>query len=713
MPAQKAKLTAYSPVRHLKGVGPQLEKRLAKLNIFTLQDLIFHFPHRYQNRTQPTPLHSLLINEEQLTTGVVSAVRTHTHKQGRTITTITIQDGAHTLSILLFNAPRQQLQRYTTGTHLLCFGTTKLFDQQLKMTHPDIELSQNGAFDLPQQLTPIYPTTQGLHQKIIQKLIRALLSLYESGECEFDLLPKALYQQFDMHPLLECLNNIHFPPANKEISHFRQQVALEELLTHYLNIFELRKKREQALAPPFDPNATLHKQLINRLPFQLTDGQAKALDEICNDLFSATVPMFRLVQGDVGCGKTIIAALTALLALESGYQVALLAPTEILAHQHFETFNDWFKPFKEISVHLLLGKTPKKTRKALIENLASDTQQIVIGTHALYQHDIPFNKLGLVIIDEQHRFGVEQRQALLQKCKTTGFTPHQLILTATPIPRTLAMTLFDCMDCSTIETLPTSRKTISTAVLPNTRRDQLIDRIQQACDQEQQVFWVCPNIEAHPNSDHPHASAHKAHEAGKEEKPRASVEEIHTHLSEKILHHNITVVHGKMSSEEKQQAMEQFQSGASSILVATTVIEVGVNIPKASIMVIENAELFGLAQLHQLRGRVGRGSKESYCLLLYTPPLSTIGHERLETIRNSHNGFDIAEQDLNLRGSGELLGTEQAGITRFKIANIHQDRQLLRSAKEVAHWLLKQGVDSLHYKLSQRWLHSPVNDQLS
>lgn len=696
MPAQKAKLTLYSPVRCLPGVGPKMELRFSKLGIRTIQDLFFHFPHRFQDKTKITPLHLLLTGEAHLICGAITDIKRQDFgKKPQSL--ITINDGTESLLIRLFSHPKHT-PNFTLGSHLLCFGTVNHFNHTLQMVHPDIEIMQGVKPALSERLTPIYPTTAGLHQKSIRNLVTFIFDEYEAGHFKLDLLPNECAHQFDLPPLKDLLYSLHFPKPQDDQDTLKQLVSVEELTTHHLNILTYRKERTQLKAPSCSFKDNDIETFTQCLPFQPTQAQAATLSDIKHDLSAAT-PMLRLVQGDVGCGKTVIAAFAIFAALKSGYQVALMAPTEILAQQHFETLSLWFTESQHFNIELLTSKTNAKQRQKITAQLEQQESILVIGTHALYQKDISFTTLGLIVIDEQHRFGVEQRRSLAQKNGSTSGVPHQLILSATPIPRTLAMSLFSCLDISTIQSLPEGRQPTTTVVIPTTKRTQLLARIQAASQNGQQTFWVCPLIEQN--------------ESNSEAAAITSLQEIEEMLNNMLPDIRYSKIHGRMSSEEKQLAIDRFRSQESMILLATTVIEVGVNIPNANIMIIEHADRFGLAQLHQLRGRVGRGNEPGYCILLYESPLGQFGQKRLAAIRDCSDGFEIAEQDLALRGPGEVLGTGQTGAIQFKVADIMRDKPLLTRAKHIADWLIQNDQNNTLFKLNQRWLTETSDDHLS
>jgi len=559
------------------------------------------------------------------------------------------------------------------------------------MIHPAYNrLSGYGDEPVADRLTPVYPTTEGLGQKNWVKMTDQALALMRRGELELEeLLPGTLLDQLRLLPLTDALDYIHRPPPDADVAALalrdhptQKRLALEELLAHNLSMQKLHRLQRARQAPVMPPGSAAEIDFIQRLPFELTGAQQRVAKEIGDDL-EHSKPMLRLVHGDVGSGKTVIAALAALRASDNGYQTAITAPTELLAEQHFRVFSEWLEPLG-ISPVWLSGKVLGKKRTEALQRISSGAR-VVIGTHALMQKGVEFSRLGLVIVDEQHRFGVDQRMNLLEKGGTGNQQAHQLIMTATPIPRTLAMTAYAGMDVSVIDELPPGRKPVTTVVLSNERRPEIIQRVASACADGQQAYWVCTLIE---ESDAIEAQA---------------AEEVAADLRKDLHGLNIGLIHGRMKPTDKQQVMDEFKAGKIHLLVATTVIEVGVDVPNASLMIIENAERLGLAQLHQLRGRVGRGSRQSSCVLMYNPPLGELAKQRMEIMRQTNDGFQIAEKDLELRGPGEVLGTRQTGMLLFRVADLARDAGLLKMIPSAADTLLKHHPEQAD-KLIRRWI---------
>lgn len=674
------------PVTELKGVGPQLAARLAKLHIHCVQDLLFHLPLRYQDRTRIHPIASLRPGDD----GVIEAeIRACDVVFGRRRSLVCrLQDGSGTLTLRFFHFSAAQKQQLTPGTRLRCFGEARRGAGGLELVHPEYRrIDPDQTLPVEEALTPIYPTTEGLQQATWRKLTDQALKLLNSSSLRNWLPDSALPAALRMD-LAGALRTLHRPPpelAPNRLTDGRhpaqRRLAFEELLAHQLSLLQLRQQIQTWGAPALAGVHRLEERFLSELPFALTAAQRRVSEEVTTDLASDQ-PMLRLVQGDVGSGKTVVAALAALRAIASGYQVALMAPTELLAEQHLNNFRQWLTPL-QIETVWLAGKQGVRERRASLEALTSGQAPLAVGTHALFQDDVRFHRLGLVIIDEQHRFGVHQRLAL--RDKASGVQPHQLIMTATPIPRTLAMSAYADLDTSVIDELPPGRQPVNTVVIDNARRDSVVERIRAACGAGRQAYWVCTLIE---ESDALQAQAAEA---------------TWQELREALPALKIGLVHGRLKAAEKAEAMTAFKAGDTQLLVATTVIEVGVDVPNASLMVIENPERLGLAQLHQLRGRVGRGATASHCVLLYQSPLSKLGRQRLQVLRDSNDGFVIAERDLELRGPGELLGTRQTGLVQMRIADLARDADLLEAIRESAKPLLLE-QPAAAAALVQRWL---------
>ncbi len=673
---------ARIPVRELRGVGPRLAARLADYGVHQVEDLLFHLPLRYQDRTRVTPIAAAREGDDVVVEG---EVRVADIVFGRRRSLVArIQDGSGTLTLRFFHFSAAQKNSLKPGTRLRCFGQVRRGGSGLEMFHPEYRPLEGGERPIEQALTPIYPTTDGIGQNQWRNLCGQALARLQR-EPPQDLLPPG------QHPydLARALEYLHAPPPNapqqllREGRHPAQlRLALEELVAHNLALQRLRERQREEGAPAMPVDSARLQAFLATLPFQPTGAQQRVLAEIGADL-ALPVPMLRLVQGDVGSGKTLVAAGAALQAIANGYQVAIMAPTEILAEQHRASFSNWFQPLS-IGMEWLSGRLKGKKREAALQRIAGGEADLVIGTHALFQQDVRFHRLGLVIVDEQHRFGVHQRLALTAKGAPGQGKPHQLVMTATPIPRTLSMVAYADLDCSVIDELPPGRQAITTVLIDNARRDQVVERVAAACGQGRQAYWVCTLIE---ESDALQAQA-----------AEATAAELRLALPELA----IGLVHGRMKPADKESVMAAFKSGELAMLVATTVIEVGVDVANASLMIIENPERLGLAQLHQLRGRVGRGSAASHCVMLYQAPLSASGRERLIALRDSCDGFYIAERDLELRGPGEVLGTRQTGLMEFRIAQLPAHSHLLDEVQVIAA-LIRQRYPELAGALVQRW----------
>ena len=674
------------PVSRLKGVGPRLRDKLASCAVHSVQDVLFHLPLRYQDRTRISPIGGLQLGQDVVIEGKILAADIVFGRRRSLV--CRLQDGSGTVTLRFFHFSAAQKQQLAAGTRLRCFGEVRRGSAGPEFYHPEYRiLSGDETVPVEERLTAIYPSTEGLAQASWRKLIEQALGMLDSHPIAEWLPAQALPGRWT---LAEALRYLHHPPVDaslillQEGRHSSQQrLAFEELLAHNLALQHLRQQTRRQGAPMLDGPAALEEDFLRRLGFALTGAQQRVCGEIAGDLASPQ-PMLRLVQGDVGSGKTVVAALAALRAISSGYQVAIMAPTEILAEQHYQSFLSWLEPLG-LKVAWLSGKLKGKARQAQNTAIAEHTAHIAVGTHALFQDEVEFARLGLVVIDEQHRFGVHQRLALKQKAAERVGQPHQLIMTATPIPRTLAMTAYADLDTSVIDELPPGRTPVTTVVLANDRREAITQRLRQVCASGQQAYWVCTLIE---ESDKLQAQA-----------AEASWQWLRDTLPEL----NVALVHGRLKAAEKAEVMAAFKAGDIDLLVATTVIEVGVDVPNASLMIIENAERLGLAQLHQLRGRVGRGRQQSYCVLLYQAPLSRNGRQRLSALRDSSDGFVIAEMDLQLRGPGEVLGTRQTGLMSFRIADLQRDEELLDSVKDLANWMIREQPEHIP-PLIARWL---------
>ncbi len=686
----------------LKGAGPKTKERLQRIGIHNLQDLLFHLPARYEDRTFLTPISQLrpqslaLFEGEIIASGIVLG--------GRRSLACKLRDNGAVISLRFFHFSMAQKNSLKVGFRLRCYGEIRFGRQSIECIHPEYTVIPDGK-DIPldNSLTPVYPSTEGLHQGSFRKLIAQAVPKVQDHVVT-ELLPSAMVQRLTALLLKEnadllvagkaapevnlslsnTLSMLHAPVhlEIKRLQLYQQRLAFEELLAHHLSLLKMRQQLQQIKAPALVRDAKKEQQFKNALGFQLTSAQQRVSDEIDANIAS-TLPMLRLVQGDVGCGKTVVGALAALQAISSGFQTAMMAPTEILTEQHAKAFTQWFEPLG-ISCAMLSGQQTTKQRNAELTRISSGEAQMVIGTHALIQEAVSYHRLGVIIIDEQHRFGVAQRLTLREKAIESGVCPHQLIMTATPIPRTLAMTAYADLDVSVIDELPPGRTPINTTVFDNNSRPRIIDRVHKACQDGRQAYWVCTLVE---ESDVLQCQA-----------AEKSAEE----LQEALPDLKVGLVHGRMKAQEKADVMQAFKDNQLHLLVATTVIEVGVDVPNASLMIIENAERLGLSQIHQLRGRVGRGDTESFCVLMYQSPLSNNGRSRLDTLRASTDGFYIAEQDLLLRGPGEVLGTRQTGMLQFRIADLNRDEHLLAVVHELASDMQLYPTQS--EQLIQRWL---------
>ena len=674
----------------LKGVGAAMAAKLAGIGIFTLQDVLFHLPYRYQDRTRVSRIGELRPGIEALVCGEVLLAEVVT--TGRRSLLVKVNDGTGSLTLRFFHFSQAQVAQFVRGKRVQCFGEARRGRSVLEFVHPEYRLLADDAdinVSLNKTLTAFYPATEGLQQTRLRTLSDQALALL-SEQSIVDHLPRLGHVPGSLPDLVTALRIVHRPPPDADVGALleglhpaHRRLAFEELVAHRLGLRLLRLEAQSFKAPLVRPAGALMEQLRSSLEFTLTQAQDRVLNDVVNDMGSPE-PMLRLVQGDVGSGKTIVAALAAARVVESGYQVAVMAPTEILAEQHMLNFSAWFEPLGT-GVVWLSGKLRAAPRRASIEAIAAGHHKVVVGTHALFQNEVEFANLGLAVIDEQHRFGVHQRMALRNKGASAHSLPHQLIMTATPIPRTLAMTAYADLDVSVIDELPPGRKPVVTVVLDNSRRAELVGRVGAAMAQGRQVYWVCTLIEE------------------SESLQAEAAEESLQNLRESLPDFRIEMVHGRLKSREKEAIMQSFKQREIELLVATTVIEVGVDVPNASLMIIENAERLGLSQLHQLRGRVGRGDVQSNCILLYQSPLSNNARQRLNIMRETNDGFVIAQKDLDIRGAGEVMGTRQTGLAEFAIARLGRDDDLLDDVAEVADNLLSDKPDSVD-ALIRRWI---------
>jgi ATP-dependent DNA helicase RecG len=671
----------------MRGVGTTLAERLQRLGVTQVQDLLFVLPLRYEDRTRVIPIGSLVPGTRVAVEGEVQLTEVTFRRRRQLL--CRISDGSGFLTLRFFYFSGSQQNALARGTRLRCFGEIRRGPLGLEIVHPEYRRVTDSSAGFEETLTPIYPGTEGVAQGRMRALVNEALREV-TRETVRDWVPPEVLQPLGLPALKDALEYVHNPPREAQLEELaagrhpaQRRLAFEELLAHHLSLKIMKRASRTDPSFPLDDAESLAKRFIEALPFALTGAQARALGEVEMDLVSGQ-PAVRLIQGDVGCGKTVIAAAAAARAAGSGLQAVLMAPTELLAEQHWRNFCHWFHPL-HLPVALVSGSQPARVRRSALEAIASGEVRIIVGTHALFQEGIDFAKLALIIVDEQHRFGVQQRLRLQEKGRKLGRFPHQLIMTATPIPRTLAMTAYADLDISVIDELPPGRTPVKTVVVPEQRRDEVVARITQACREGRQVYWVCPLIE---ESDEVRSQA---------------AEDTAAALAAALPEVRVGLVHGRMPSTKKDEAMLAFKAGKIQLLVATTVIEVGVDVPNATLMVIENAERMGLAQLHQLRGRVGRGAEASTCVLLFRSPLSQLARERLAVIRETNDGFEIARRDLELRGPGELLGTRQTGLAQLRVADLMRDADLLPRVQQAAELMLASYPDNIG-PLAARWI---------
>jgi ATP-dependent DNA helicase RecG len=672
----------------LKGVGPALTTKLAKLSLNRVEDLLFLLPLRYEDRTQLVKIGSLVAGSRCLVTGEV--LLSEVAFRGRRNLLVRISDGSGQLTLRFFHFSRQQHAQFESGRHVTCFGEVRRGSSGFEMIHPEYRvLREEQEAAMSDSLTPIYPTTEGVQQGRLRNLTdQALRAMEEEPPAE--LLPSSVTAKLGMPSLAEAIRYLHRPPPDAEVQRMldgkhpcQQRLAFEELLAHYLSLRSLRALAETEDAIALKEGQDRVGRFIRDLPYDLTGAQARVVDEILADL-SQPHPMMRLIQGDVGSGKTVVAAIACLKAIACGVQAAIMAPTEILAEQHWRNFSDWFRPL-DVEPAWLSGSQKAAARRESLAAIADGSAKLVVGTHALFQEGVDFDRLALVVIDEQHRFGVHQRMALRDKGVGEAGHPHQLVMTATPIPRTLAMAAYADLDSSVIDELPPGRQPVSTIAVPDARRGEIVERVRAACASGHQAYWVCPLIEESEVLDY------------------QAAEVSYQMLTEALPELRVGLVHGRMRPAEKERGMQTFKEGLIQVLVATTVIEVGVDVPNASLMIIENAERMGLSQLHQLRGRVGRGATQSHCVLLYKPPLGRIAKERLAVLRDTNDGFVVAQRDLELRGPGEMLGTRQTGLPDYRVANLVRDAELMPQVQITAEAIRKSSTERAA-AIVRRWL---------
>lgn len=673
----------------LPGVGPALATKLAKCGILTIQDLLFHLPYKYQDRTRITAIQDLRVNDYAVIAGRVCKTEVKFGK--KMMLYCYVEDKTSVIKLRFFHFNKHQIDALNKSTLIHAFGEVREFKNSLEMIHPEYQLlvDENHS-QVDDTLTPIYPSTQGLTQSRIRQLIKIAIKTCEQQLDQMEWMNKNELTQNNFIDLGQAIQLLHNPPPDISLSALEEgnhpalkRLVFDELLAQRLSMQWAKTNRNTLIAEAISIDTLLNNQFVASLPFALTNAQQRVIHEISQDMKHPR-PMLRLVQGDVGSGKTIIAAVAALQAINQGFQVAFMAPTDLLSEQHVMNLMKWLTPLG-IKVFRLSGKMKAAERRKTLKALADNECQLIVGTHALFQDEVEFYRLGLVIIDEQHRFGVEQRLLLQQKGQRDQLIPHQLLMTATPIPRTLSMTHFAHLDMSIIDELPPGRTPVTTVIINQDKRELIIERLHDAIAHGRQAYWVCTLIE----------------ESEKLQCMAATSTAVV--LQEQLTSARIGLIHGRMSPLEKEATMAAFKSGEIDLLVATTVIEVGVDVPNASLMIIENAERLGLSQLHQLRGRVGRGTTESHCILLYQAPLSLQGAERLKIMRSTNDGFIISEKDLELRGAGEFLGTRQTGYKHYKLADLQRDKDLLT---RIGPWAkhLTQNAPTIAKTITQRWL---------
>jgi ATP-dependent DNA helicase RecG len=677
-----------APLTALNGVGPALAVKLERLSLFRVEDLLFLLPLRYEDRTQLVKLGALQAGQRCLVSGDVQLAETVF--RGRRNLLVRISDGTGQLTLRFFHFSRQQQAQFQRGVSLSCFGEVRKGPLGFEMVHPEYRLlrgEQDAAGN--DTLTPIYSATEGVQQGRIRNLTDQALRIMDAAPPQ-ELLPGDVRKKLAVPELATAIRYLHRPPADADVAAIlagkhpcQLRLAFEELLAHYMSLRNLRELARTETAIALQGGDPQIATFLASLPFSLTTAQQRVVAEILADL-AAPHPMMRLIQGDVGSGKTVVAAIACLRAVGSGVQAAIMAPTELLAEQHWRSFSAWFEPLG-LQPAWLSGSQRAAARRDSLAAIADGRAGLAIGTHALFQEGVTFRQLALVVIDEQHRFGVHQRVALREKGVSGHGYPHQLVMTATPIPRTLAMAAYADLDTSMIDELPPGRQPVQTVALPESRRAEVIDRVRAACRAGQQAYWVCPLIEESEMLDYEAAEASYAS------------------LTRALPEVRVGLVHGRMRSAEKERGMRAFHDGTIQLLVATTVIEVGVDVPNASLMIVENAERMGLSQLHQLRGRVGRGKLQSHCVLLYKPPLGQVARSRLAVLRDSNDGFVVAQRDLELRGPGELLGTRQTGLPDYRIANLVRDAELM-PAVQVATESIRRNSPDIAAAIVRRWL---------
>lgn len=686
MEDEKTESFEYQSVQMLKGVGQAVAEKLKRLEIYNVQDVLFHLPMRYEDRTKITALGSLQFGQQALIEGMVDHCEVKFMGRGRRSLLCYLSDNTGAIVLRFFHFNKAQQNNLTAGTRLRCFGEAKRGATRLEIIHPEYQVIQSDHIEIEKSLTPIYPKTEGVHQTLLKKISDQVLGKINQGFL-VDWLPEQVSAKYQFTDLVSALSNVHRPDKNENVvalnqskTKAQQRLLFEELLAHQLSLLQARGEIKKTRAIKLSVSKAEYAAFIDGLAFELTMAQQKVIAEIFADINNEH-PMLRLVQGDVGSGKTVVAAAAAMAVVNAGCQIAVMAPTEILAEQHFVNFKHWFNAEKCL---LLTGRDKGKKRQQKLDQIATGECQIVIGTHALFQNDVDFKQLVFLVVDEQHRFGVHQRLALREK-GNNNIVPHQLIMTATPIPRSLAMTAYADLDYSVIDELPKGRKPVTTVVVSTSRREEVVQRIEKACENGEQAYWVCTLVEE------------------SEVLQCQAAEVAAEQLTTELVNVRVGLIHGRMKQDQKGSIITQFKNKEIDLLIATTVIEVGVDVPNASLMVVENAERLGLAQLHQLRGRVGRGGKQSACVLMYQSPLSETGKQRMSILRETNDGFKVAEKDLELRGPGEVLGTRQTGLMQMRIADIVRDEHWFPEVKKTALYIIEHHPQAVK-PLVRRWL---------
>ena len=675
----------------LKGIGEKGLIKLNKIGIRSIEDLLFHLPIRYQDKTKLTKISDLEPGKKYFIEGKVEKSNIIFFKKRMFLVRLSDSSGFIQLRFFYFN--KSQMKNFSEGKTVRCYGELRLANKVKEMIHPECEfIDQNNIKKLEENLTPVYPITEGLQQHRIRNFIKQSLEMLKSEKIFFpEILPKKILEKYKLVDINTALLNIHCPHKNESHDELinseninKRRLIFEELLAHQLIFKRIKALNKRLISFKLDDNKKPIEKLIKKLPFEPTGAQLNVIKEIISDMQKRT-PMMRLVQGDVGCGKTLVALFAALHAISNGYQVAFMAPTEILSEQHYQSIKLMLEDFN-INISILYSGIKAKEKEVILEDIKLGNTDLIIGTHALIQNQVRFANLALVIIDEQHKFGVHQRMTLTTKGKKFDTFPHQLILTATPIPRTLAMSLYGNLEYSVINEMPKGRQDIDTIALPEDRRNEVLKKISSKCKDGSQVYWVCPLIN--------------------ESEVLECKAAINTYEELKIKLQDIKIglIHGKMKMTEKEAVMSDFRRKKIDLLVSTTIIEVGLDVPNATVMIIENSERMGLSQLHQLRGRVGRGDKKSSCILIYKSGLSETARRRINILRKSGNGFDIAREDLDLRGPGEILGKKQKGDINFKIANITRDYKFIEDTKDCANEISSKASE----KLARRWITEEI-----